>query len=642
MARTAQPDIELMADFETTVFDHQKDTQVWAVGIVELFHEEATVLHSIDEFFSYLFALKGNVKVYFHNLKFDGSFILYELMTHLKKKKFVHAFDEETKKFLRLKDMPWKSYTYLISSMGQWYQMTIKNGRQVIKIYDSLKLLPFSVEEIGKSFKTSHQKLDMTYKGYRYPGCEISDKDKEYIKNDVFVPKEALEIMKAQGHNKMTIGSCCSEEFKKSFLSKQEYEALLPNTYEMYIDSDKYNAPTVGDYVRRSYKGGWCYCSKRKINTIIRNGSTLDVNSLYPSMMHSISGNYYPVGSPIFFEKEIPDMLTHNNENFKNYYYFVRIRCSFKLKKGMLPCIQIKGNRYYKATEWLETSDLFVNDKYYETIKKRNGEIVDNRVVLTLTCVDYELITRHYDLFNLEILDGCYFISAIGIFDEYINKYMDIKMNSTGAVRTLAKLFLNNLYGRLAMSTESSFKVARIEDGILKYETVIENEKTPGYIPCGSAITSYARRFTITAAQENYESFCYADTDSIHCSAPVEELKGVVLDDKQLCCWKNESNWDTALFVRQKTYIEKECEKYTIKCAGMPENCKKVFEMSMKGEKPTLEDIQNDKYTVEQLEFLKTKRSMTDFKKGLRIHGKLVPKQMPGGTLLVPQYFEIR
>ena len=35
-------------------------------------------------------------------------------------------------------------------------------------------------------------------------------------------------------------------------------------------------------------------------------------------------------------------------------------------------------------------------------------------------------------------------------------------MNSKGAMRTLAKLFLNNLYGKLASSTKSSFKKAYV------------------------------------------------------------------------------------------------------------------------------------------------------------------------------------
>ena len=112
---------------------------------------------------------------------------------------------------------------------------------------------------------------------------------------------------------------------------------------------------------------------------------------------------------------------------------------------------------------------------------------------------------EHYELVDFEILDGCWFYAMAGIFDEYIEKYKKIKMESKGAMRELAKLFLNNLYGKMASSTDSSFKVAYIKDDkSLGFIRIAENNKKPGYIPVGSAITSYARNFTIRAAQANY------------------------------------------------------------------------------------------------------------------------------------------
>ena len=56
---------------------------------------------------------------------------------------------------------------------------------------------------------------------------------------------------------------------------------------------------------------------------------------------------------------------------------------------------------------------------------------------------DYKLLKDHYDLVDFEILDGCYFYSEIGLFDNYIDKYKKIKMENKGAVRESAKLFLD-------------------------------------------------------------------------------------------------------------------------------------------------------------------------------------------------------
>ena len=57
-------------------------------------------------------------------------------------------------------------------------------------------------------------------------------------------------------------------------------------------------------------------------------------------------------------------------------------------------------------------------------------------------------------------------------------------------MRTLAKLFLNNLYGKFATSSVGDFKVAYLGDeGELKFRNVRQVTKDTIYIPVGSAIT---------------------------------------------------------------------------------------------------------------------------------------------------------
>ena len=279
-----------MGDFETTVYKGQVHTEVWASAVVEFHTEDVEIHHSISETFEYLRDIDDNVCIYYHNLKFDGAFWLSYLLTELK---YTQAYDiiNDGKgedpfcvKWLHDKDMPNNSFKYSISNMGQWYNIIIKTNNKFIEIRDSLKLLPFSVKRIGNSFKTKHKKLDMEYTGFRYAGCVITDEEKHYIRNDVLVVKEALEIMFAEGHNKLTIGSCCLAEYKKL---TADYKEIFPDLYSIPIDQEKYGVDNAGAYVRKSYKGGWCYAVKGKQNKIYRNGTTADVNSLYPSMMSS-------------------------------------------------------------------------------------------------------------------------------------------------------------------------------------------------------------------------------------------------------------------------------------------------------------------------------------------------------------------
>lgn len=640
-----------MGDFETTVYAGQTSTEVWASALVEFGTEDVKILHSIDETWSYLKSLKTNLIVYYHNLKFDGSFWLSYFITELHMEQALRKtseceFDME---WIPQKEMNNGTFQYSISDKGMWYTIVVKYCNYYIEFRDSLKLLPFSVKAIGKAFNTKHQKLDMEYKGFRYAGCLITDKEMKYIANDVLVVKEALEIMFQQGHNKLTIGACCLAEFKH-LTGKEEYEALFPDMYEIPLDKETYGSPTAGDYIRHSYKGGWCYLVKGKENKLYHKGTTADVNSLYPSMMSSESGNEYPVGKPTFWSgNTIPDEALKPHT-----YYFVRIRTRFYVQEDMLPFIQIKGSWLYKGTEALESSDVIIDKRTGEKCafyKDFDGNIRDTRVTLTLTCTDYNLFLEHYYTVDFEILDGCYFHSMSGIFDTYIEKYKKIKLESKGAMRTLAKLFLNNLYGKMASSKDSSFKVAQErEGGVLGFLPIEESNKKAGYIPVGSAITSYARNFTIRAAQKNYHGkdnrgFIYADTDSIHCDLEPDEIVGVPVHDKNFCCWKLESCWDTAIFVRQKTYIEHVTHEdlqpidspyNNIKCAGMPDRCKNLFEYSMRGEVP-----ESEKLNAEEQEFVSVKRDYSDFKIGLKVPSKLMPKRIKGGILLVDTYYEM-
>lgn len=643
-----------MGDFETTVYKGQVNTEVWASASVELFSEDVKIFHSIGEQFEYFTSLKENIIVYYHNLKFDGAFWLSYLMVDLGFKQASEQLDAENPfkvRWLQEKEMLNNTFKYSISDRGQWYTIIIKVGGHFIEIRDSLKLLPFSVKRIGESFGTKHKKLDMEYTGFRYAGCEITDEEKHYIANDVLVVKEALEIMFNEGHTDLTIGSCCLKEYKRT-VGKEDYEMFFPNLYEMPIDKSKHGYDNVGEYIRKSYRGGWCYLVKGKEGKIYKNGCTFDVNSLYPSMMSSESGNYYPVGTPhMWTDNIIPDVAL-----LPNRYYFIRIKTRFYIKKDKLPFIQIKSSHLYKGTECLETTDVYNKETglYSPFYIGFDGKIKDTRVELVLTMTDFQLLKEHYELVDFEILDGCWFYAEIGLFDSYMEKYKTMKMNNNGALRELAKLFLNNLYGKMASSTDSSFKVAYIKDDkSLGFMACMENGKKPGYIPVGSAITSYARNFTIRAAQKNYHGkdnpgFIYADTDSIHCDIPWNTVSGVNIHDKNFCCWKPESCWDVAIFTRQKTYIEHVVQEdlqdidkpyYNIKCAGMPKKCKNLFELSMQGFTP---DENDTDYTYEEKEFLTHKRKLEDFTIGLSVPGKLRPKRIRGGILLVETPYQMR
>ena len=157
-------------------------------------------------------------------------------------------------------------------------------------------------------------------------------------------------------------------------------------------------------------------------------------------------------------------------------------------------------------------------------------------------------------------------------------------------------------------------------------QEILKRKKVYTYL-FGSFITAYAREKTIRTSQaikeysiNNYgkDLYCYSDTDSIHTTLPIDDLKKFCdIDDNKLGFWKIESKFNKAKFVRQKTYLEnilnEKTGEYEVKitCAGMPKDCYKYVEWEK-------------------------------FKVGFSCKGKLTFKSVKGGVKLVETEFTIK
>ena len=76
----------------------------------------------------------------------------------------------------------------------------------------------------------------------------------------------------------------------------------------------------------------------------------------------------------------------------------------------------------------------------------------------------------------------------------------------------------------------------------------------------------------------------------------------------------------------------------------MPQRCKDLFELSMSSDV----SIEDKEWSDDEKEFLFDKngnqiiRTFNDFKVGLKVPGKLRPKRIRGGILLVETTYEMR
>lgn len=512
------------ADFETTT--DPLDCRVWAYGICEIGNPDYFIYgNSLDDFMEW--GNKGVVTtVYFHNLKFDGEFILCWLFEH----GFAHVQDK--------KELTKNTFTTLISDKGQFYSMEIcyeRKGKDKssLLIYDSLKILPFSVSAIAKGFNLPISKLEIDYKEEREIGHQLTEQEVDYLRNDVDIVARALHVLFEQGLTKMTQGSNALFDYKRT-VGKKNFNKWFP-------------IPEYDYDIRQSYKGGFTYLSPRFKELDLQEGIVLDVNSLYPSVM------YYqplPYGEGIFFEgKYKPDKIYN--------LYVQMFTCQFELKENYIPTIQLKNNLAFVPTQYLKSSE---------------GE----DVTLCLTSVDLELFMEHYNVYNIEYHSGWKFKSTTGLFNEYIDKWNKVKMESTlngnKAMRTLAKLMLNALYGKFALNPNVQSKIPWYDNGVVKYKLGEKETRDPIYIPVGTFITAWARYKTISSAQKVYDRFVYADTDSLHLiGTDIPDM--LEIDPVKLGAWKHESTFSKARFIRQKSYIEVIDGELNITCAGMPERC---------------------------------------------------------------------
>lgn len=617
------------ADFETTVFPGQKYTEVWAAAIVPFWSKDVMVYNNIDGLFDYLKRQKSNAIVYFHNLKFDGSFILHYLEDSGYQKATTVAFGSE-----RWKDpasMATNTYRATISAENEWYKIEVKIGTKIIEIRDSLKLIPASVSEIAASFNTSVSKLEIEYTGMRFAGGKITDEEKDYIKNDVLIIKEALEKFIRDGYDKMTIGSNCMDMFR-SLYDTRSYHIYFPEIYNMTLPRG-FSADNAGQWIRRSFRGGWNYLKPEYAGKTIGPGITIDVNSLYPYVMHSNSGCEYPVGYPHFWRGNyIP-------KESKGKYVIIRFRCSFDLKPGMLPFVTIKGNPLYKSTEIRTSSKISIKGRVIDHYTDFDGKRKKLIPEITLPLEEFRLMQRHYDIYDLEILEGCWFNTEKNLFDKYINHWYEIKTESSGAQRAISKLFLNNLSGRFAMQKHGELRQPVIENHILRYSPITDDGLTPGYIPIGTAITSRARIITIQAAQDNIDRFVYSDTDSLHCLGTAEELTNIKIHKTALGQWKIETVWDKARFIRQKTYIECSSSSTVIRAAGLPERGARILKAAITQDP---EDIRSARpQTQDEIDYIESGKTLEDFKDGLQVPGVLKARQIPGGVVLTTKAFKL-
>lgn len=527
-----------VADFETSTESWlARDNgwaRVWLWDVCDVETLNHTTGTSIHEFMRYVAkkTLGEGKKVYFHNLRYDGAYILSWL------EEFGFKWKQDGRELRK------KEYSTLISGEGQFYSIKVCFGehgktKNLVEFWDSLKKFPQSVATLAKTFNLPILKGEIDYDMYRPRGWKPTQVEIDYIHNDTEIIARALRYKLDNGLVKMTRASDALDEYVRIMGGLDSFRNLFP-VVEKETD----------DNIRKAYKGGYVYLCEDFADVLLHDVTSYDVNSLFPSVMRY---EKLPYGMPIEFSGKYEEDKRHP-------LYIQFLTCEFELKDGKLPTIQLKNSGRFCETEYLKSSE---------------GEVV----FLALTSVDLEIMFERYDVFNIEWIGGYKFRAMHGLFDKYIDKWIQVKIenNDNAGLRQNAKDMLNCLYGKFARRCTQESKHPKLNsESVVDFERYEDEEAEPIYTALACFVTAYARAKTMRTAQRFHDEgrYIYSDTDSVHVLGNQPDWLDV--DPKRLGAWKNEGIAEDARFLRAKTYIKRKHGEIVVTCAGMPDNIKRI------------------------------------------------------------------
>lgn len=497
------------ADFETckqTTTDEFGDEKVlktrvylWAIvsGKFEKYGE------SIGSFIEFVKTLKNSI-IYFHNLRYDFSYIHYYLLKNGIKCKIIEKSDVI-------------------------YSVKFFN----IELRDSMNFLPMTLKEMGENYCNVYKKTSIDYDvDYNHRATRV---EVQYCINDCRVVEEGLgnylsevkNILREAGaydtasklERKLTNASISFSAFRELSL----YDNVCPKT-------------TRGEYdlFRDAYKGGYVYS---KPSGIKKNVQMIDCNSMYPYMYATID---MPYGSGVVCLSE---------EELNNYKFFVIcIRASYILKDGYIPIIGGGigkfGSTIYKS-ESEDEEELVVANKDFELIKKFYN-------------IEYEFVWGYG--FNTKPEFFKYYADtfiAMKNREKGIRRSVVKFLLNTPYGKT-AENGMEEIYEYTIDEEKQSVKKE-----VIGYKL---NDERYQYLPIAIAITASARYYLLTTAESiGFDKVYYMDTDSIKYQDTPVSFK---FDPNELGAWKDEGKAVLFKTIAPKKYGYYDGEKIHFKCAG--------------------------------------------------------------------------
>lgn len=570
--------------------------------------------NGVEEFLhtvSHICAGSKNIPLmFFHNLKYDGSYLEYYLAHN------GYAFVDLNGKKQTLNEM---EYSYLRSEEGVFYSFKIrfKNiGRKHSKVEfrDSYNFLRSSVDSIGKSFDIGVMKGSIDYDRLNWDDEYVRSREVyDYLVDDLLVVKRALRELYVNGidiFTKYTINGACMDIYKEFYyyqvmngenqsmidywnrrleknraIQQRCFENVFPKLVSFNRDGELKSErhKHIHDFAHDSFWGGFVHLEghfkgvELDVPTCSYDRTSAYASELYNELMpighpKIIKGGFIDADNEYFYparvSKEDREIMC---EKFINNHplFIVNFSAKFEVKDNKLHFAKTRLTGAEGDATPIASSDEMRFDMY------------GNIVTLCMTNIEFELFLEQYDIEYIEINEVHYYSARQGLFNDYVEYYLDKKENNTGAKRTVAKGCLNGLFGTFGKKVERKHSVPNVVDGLVGHVNV-ESVMTEGeYMPIATFTSAYARCKMVRIAQGLHDAgiFIYADTDSIAIvgeSLPESLAKELGIDlGTGLGCWKKEgdTHYIKAKYVKPKMYIRTKANgELEVKASGVNKN----------------------------------------------------------------------
>ena len=355
--------------------------------------------------------------IYFHNLSYDGCFII----------KLLQKMGYKEKNQLS----EWHSTNwYEVMMVGsKIYRIQIQINHKQVTLLDSSNFIREKVKDIPKKYGIPNIEKGWKGKGYdeqwmydhvlfNKTNGELLSEFMDYCKTDCVIVNKALMIL---------------IDFLKKNDIKQEltdYITVSSLAYDVYKDMNKdiikYLSIDTYDY-RPIYKGGFCDANSDYTMKPLKNVSSYDINSAYPAILKN---------------KMLP--------------------CSFEKQEGLEYVTSLYKICLTKDCYAKTNLRFLFNDSHVMKIgDKSHPEGFEEYSVFYLFKEELDYATKYYDL-EYDIIEnkplyGCYFDKG-----GYVDKFYSLKKQFKGGNKgfeTLAKLFMNSVTGKFGQRMEYQNRV---------------------------------------------------------------------------------------------------------------------------------------------------------------------------------------